>query len=293
MASNPPTNPPAATTQPPAAPPKPTDPKMGQWKEAGMQGSGTWNCLVGGKPYSDWSGLSTVQPNNIEYTTRFRPLNPVLDVKGLATRTKGLEQKFKKSDDLVIFQAKIWKHLVKHGLDTIAYLANPSDFTDVLDVVNNHTRFVVDMNNTETLIENFTNEFDDMDRTNDTAATTYFLDSLDPSIADDLVEDSDITDTFATIWLKFIRSLCTNSLNRYDAIKNQIRAKEPSQYPGQNIEAMARNLKKLAKVLKSAGHFDHNLTLAIVKSFLRCDCPNVYKTKMLQTQIAIQEAIKH
>ena len=282
----------AGTIATPASANKPADPKMGQWREAGMTGSNMWNCLVGGMPLADWSQLSPVQPNKIEFTTRFRPLNPILDVKGLTNRTKGLSAKFKKTDDLVVFQSKIWKHLVEHGLDTIAYLVDPSDITEVLDVVNNHTRYVVDMEKTELLFDQFESEFDDVDRTNDTAATTFFLDSLDPSIADDLVEDSELTDTFARVWLKFIRSLCTNSLNRFDSIKSQIRAKIPSQYAGQNIETMARELKKLAKILKSAGHFDHNLTLAVVKNFLRCECPDVYKTKLLQVQIKVQDAIK-
>ena len=56
---------------------------------------------------------------------------------------------------------------------------------------------------------------------------------------------------------------------------------------------MAKDLKKLAKVLRSAGHFDANLTLAIAKSFLRCQCPDIYKTKMLQVQIVVQDAIKY
>lgn len=290
------TAPTATAAQPVVAAPIafiPADPKMGVWKEAGIAGSNTWNCLVGGQPYADWSGLSALQPNRIEHTTRFRPLNPIYDVKGLIARTKGLEQKFKKGDDLIIFQSKVWKHLVAHGLDTIAYLEDPSDTTSVLDVVNNHTRFVADTRRTEIAIQDFKGEFDDMDRTNDTAATTFLLNSIDPLMSDDLVEDNEINDTFTKVWLQFIRTLCTNSLNRYDNIKNQIRAKDPSQYAGQNIETMAKELKKLAKILRSAGHFDHNLTLTVVKSFLRCECPDIYKTKLLQVQIAVQDAIKY
>ena len=220
----------ATTTAAPVPKPKPINPKMGIWKEAGMTGSDTWNCLVGGTPLSDWSGLDTNQPNRIEYTTRFRPLNPIFDVKGLRSRTKGIDQKFKKNDDLLIFQSKIWKHLVERGLDTITYLVNPSDPNTVLDVVNNHTRFVSDIAKTENAINDYVLEFDDMDRTNDTAATTFFINSLDPTAADDLVEDTEISDSFTSVWLKFIRSLCTNSLNRYENIKAQICAKEPSQY---------------------------------------------------------------
>ena len=135
------TSTPTTTAAPGPAPANiPTDPLMGEWREAGMSGSSMWNCLVGGKPLADWSQLSPMQPNKIEFTTRFRPLNPILDVKGLKNRTKGLSTKFKKADDLVVFQSKIWKHLVEHGLDTITYLVDPSDVTDVLDVVNNHTR---------------------------------------------------------------------------------------------------------------------------------------------------------
>ena len=210
-------------------------------------------------PLANWSKLSPIQPNCIEYTTRFRPLNPILDVKRLTARTKGIDQKFKKNDDLLIFQLKIWKHLVEHGLDTVAYLMNPSNMTTVLDVVNNQTCFVSDIAKTESAIEDFALESDDMDRTNDTAATAFFINSLDPSVADDLVQDTEISDTFTSMWLKFIRSLCTNLLNRYKNIKAQICAKEPSQYAGQNIEAMARDIKKMAKGLRSAGQLDHNL----------------------------------
>ena len=201
-----------------------------------MAGSNEWNCLFGGTPLADWSGLDPNQTNKIEFITRFRPLNPTFDVKGLTARTKGLETKFKKTDDLVIFQSKVWKHLVAHGLDTIAHLVNPSDPTQVLDVVNNHTRFVIDTATTEAAIEAFKTNFDDMDRTNDTAATSFFLDSLDSTIADDIIEETEINETFPQVWLRFIRTLCTNSLNRYENIKNEIRAKDPKQYAGQNIE---------------------------------------------------------
>ena len=128
-----------------------------------------------------------------------------------------------------------------------------------------------------------------MDRTNITAATTFFLDSLDSSTANDIIDDLEINDTFTRVWLRFIWSLCTNLLNQqYDNIKSQIRAKDPKQYADQNIEAMVRELKKLAKVLRSAGHVDHNLTLTIVvKNFLHCECPNVHKTKMLEVHISV------
>ena len=111
----------------------PSNPVMGTYIETYI-GSGVWNCLVGGKPMHDWSGLdSKAKRGTTPY--HLRPLDLIKDAKGFTARKTGFITKFSRDSSLPSFASQVWKHLVSHGLDTIAYLPDPSDNGSVLDVV--------------------------------------------------------------------------------------------------------------------------------------------------------------
>ena len=55
--------------------------------------------------------------------------------------------------------------------------------------------------------------------------------------------------------------------------KVKIKARLPSQYPGENLEAMAADLRKDARELVAAGQYDHNLTMSMLKNFLLAGGP--------------------
>ena len=63
--------------------------------------------------------------------------------KGYNQRCVGLSTKFSKTDDILVFQKKVWKHLVNNGMDTIAYLPDPEIANQMISVVNKHARFSV------------------------------------------------------------------------------------------------------------------------------------------------------
>ena len=263
--SNLPTTP-TTTVYQPAPPPKPRDPVMGTTEETFL-GSKEYYYAFGGEPNSTWTGLQQ-STQRLLNDLCFRPLDPVSGQKSSVIRTKGLANKFTKQQKLTIFQKEIWKHLVKHGLDTISYLQDPHNNNNCLSVINHHARFISDMNHSENLSKQFQSKFDTWDKKHDYEARTFFYASLSSSILLGFESFTNETDSFATVWLKFIKYLTTTTSKTYDNMRQSIRSLRPQQFQGQNIESMAEQFVTLSTELDQAGHFDHNLTLNMVDGFL-------------------------
>jgi hypothetical protein len=70
------------------------------------------------------------------------------------------------------------------------------------------------------------------------------------------------------LYLRLIKLIRNTSIDRFDRIKSEIRKIKPSQFPGQDLNAMARKIQVAAMKLDTAGQYDHNLTLAILDNFL-------------------------
>ena len=70
-------------------------------------------------------------------------------------RSTGLKNKFCETDDVLAFQAHVGKHLWAHGLESIAYLPDPSDTSQVLSVVESHPKYIIDISKTEELAKEF------------------------------------------------------------------------------------------------------------------------------------------
>ena len=256
---------------------------MGEWEET-YPGSGDFNALMGGQPLADWTGLDAAVPREEAVTSfHYRPVNPARGTKGHITRTQGLVTKFKRGDDLSIFQRQVWSHLQRHGMDTIAYLQNPFDNTLVVNVVENHARFSKDPAVVIASAQVMSDNFDRFDKQNDSNAKAFLLDSLDETLLERVELLRQPTDTFTIIWLRFIHHFMTTSIDRFDKIKYKIRMMSPRSYPGQDIERMTMDYTKLCKELKAAGFFDHNLTLSIVNGLLQADTgEQTYSFKLLQ-----------
>ena len=278
----------------PNPPPPDTKPKitMGVWEETYV-GSKQFNAKVGGKPLPDWSGLDPSAIRRNITSMHYRPINPANGSKGYTNRINGLESKFKKGDDISEFQLTVWEHLKAHGLDTIAYLQDPYDNTTVLNVVENHPRFSRDVKESEKLSTIFSNKFDKFDIENDTCAKTFLLSSIDNSLLSSLRPRLEDDETFAITWLKLMHMLITTSIIRFDSIKLTIRTMNPSSYSGQNIDALAQDFVKKAKELESAGYYDHTLTLAMAKSFLKSSSPPTFQFRMLGLVEKLEAGLAH
>ena len=69
----------------------------------------------------------------------------------------------KPAGDLIAFQKSVWDHLVDTGMDTIAYLPDPTDKTKVSNAVKSHSRYTVQ--SAQTLIQDQVELYDDKQTT--------------------------------------------------------------------------------------------------------------------------------
>ena len=270
---------------------RPTDPIIGIFAEQHPPGSGKWNARMGGKPNSEWTGL---QPDQVFKSTPFhyRRTEMTADSKGFLVRSTGLSTKFKLSDDVLQLQHHVWKHLTSHGLDTIAYLRDPTDSFKVIDVVRNHARFSANIKTTKASADLFTSCFDDYDQSNDAAAQAFLLDSLDPKLVLFLERKIKDGDGFVMMWLKLIQLVVAPSLDRWDTIKDKIKAATPMDFAGQNVRELCNHFEDWSSTLRAGGQFDHFLTRTMVKNVLKSkDLPAPFTLKLSNLQERIDVAL--
>ena len=110
--------------------------------------------------------------------------------------------------------------------------------------------------------------YDKYDKTNDKAARTYLLASLSPLLSNKVSDKLNNADPFPIAWLQFLKAIQSTSIKRFDGLKTSIKLCLPSQYPGDNLEQLAAQFRKDALELTTAGQYDHNLTLLMMKIFL-------------------------
>jgi hypothetical protein len=205
----------------------------------------------------------------LEHTSpnQLRPVYIPASQKGYNFRRTGHKTSFKPSDDLISLQNVVWEHFKDTGVDSIAYLKDPTDSTKMTNVIKAHARYTVQL--AKLLAETQTQLYNKYDRTNNTAAITYLLaSSLSTELSNKVTEKLDDSDSFPVVWLQFHKSIQSISIERFEDLKAIIKARHPSQYSGENLEQLATHFCKDANELTTAGQFDHNLTLGMLKIFL-------------------------
>ena len=246
---------------------RPGNSRMGTCEET-YQGSNSYYMVFGGKPRSDWSGIEDLNSRSMSDLC-FRSLDPVAGQKSTFYRTKPLSTKFEPKHNLTDFQSKIWSHLVKYGLDTIAYLPDPRDSKQVLCTVEKHAQFTGDMSLVEKMGIFFQQRFDTWDKKNDSEAKEFLIESLSETLKKDFKPFYDRDkDIFSIVWLKLIHYLVSSNSKTFDKVKDDIRSIKPQMYPGQNIEKMAADYITKAEELINAGYFETSLILDMVDGFL-------------------------
>ena len=226
----------------------------------------SWAAWTGGLPKADWTGLHPSAQLDPTSPNQLRPVYVSAAQKGYNYRRTGMTVQFKPTDDLTDFQNAVWEHLTDTGMDSIAYLPDPTDGTKMTDVVNSHSRYTVQ--SAQTLVKAQLVKYDPYDKTNDKAARTYLLASLTATLCSKVKDKLEATDPFPIVWLKFLKSIQSTSIERFEDLKTSIKLRLPSQYSGENLEQLSAQFRRDALELTTAGQYDHNLTLSMMKIFL-------------------------
>ena len=250
---------------------------------------------TGGEPLANWSARKNAATVTTHETpNQLRADSVTAAQKSFIFRSTGLLDKFKETDDLKVFSEAVWEHMVDTGMDSIAYLPDPADATKMLNVVTYHSRFTLDNGRTAEATL-FASSYDSYDKSNAKCAKKYLLDSLDKALATQVRQRITDSDLFATVWLQMVQSVTSVSIERFDDTKRTLKARRPQSYSGQNIIALSTDFLDDAVQLETAGVYDHNLTLAMVKSFLTAggDDNESFRFPLRVLKTKLDEALLH
>ena len=222
-------------------------------------------AVVGGKPKPDWSGLEEPITSSVVEGTRHRPTGTSPSAKGQERRRKGQEPAFKIGANLKDFIENVEKHLEETGMDTIAYVQDPADPNRVSSCVADYPRF-----NTRVmqrmLVGRF-DKYDQYDKANDKDAVEYLLNSVDKELKDRLKVSSKGR-PFAQYFTKLVEIARKTNIDQVEALRTKLRAIKPSDFPGEDINALWIHTTPLVSELIACNGFDHSLTKGLVMMLL-------------------------
>jgi hypothetical protein len=237
---------------------KPAMPIMGGLAQIDHDKFVAW---TGGEPDAAWIGFKVPTPD-FKSPNQLRSNN---DVKGYNHRKLGLSTKFNKSDLLLPFKKLVQAHMKDTGLDTIAYL--PDMRKKMSYVITDHARFTLDSAREGSVTQ--MKLYDKYDHSNNDAAKAFLLDSLAVDLKTTITELIDDDDSFHVVWLTLMNEIQTQSIERIESIKRQIKERKPQMYAGQDLMKMAVANRADALELTNAGQYEHNLSLDMLKNYLQ------------------------
>lgn len=248
---------------------KPPVPQYGGVREVGAD---SWAAWTGGMPKGDWTGLEQPKPASIN-PGQYRSNSISGMAKSQVYRVQGLETKFTKDSNLLIFQKEVMEHLTQHGLDTITYIQDPVDNDKVVSVLTEHARFTL-KEGCEAGNDYNKMQYDEYDLENIRDARKFLLNSVDEHLKTQLYQNCKDEDSFVAVWFNLIHLVRSVSINRFDKIKERIKERQISQYSGENIEELVTDYIADWQELHDAGLYDHNLTMTMLNKLLEAGGEN-------------------
>jgi hypothetical protein len=91
--------------------------------------------------------------------------------------------------------------------------------------VKSHARYTVESAKTLSTIQ--FEKYDKYDRTNDVAARAYLLTSIEVTLSNKVEEKIEDGDTFPVVWLQFIKTSQSTSVERFEDLKLVINKTSP------------------------------------------------------------------
>ncbi|CAJ1960057.1 unnamed protein product [Cylindrotheca closterium] len=204
----------------------------------------------GGAPKDDWSALD---PARLEPYCAGQICTILYDGKHRAYHVKGLETKFNLKGNLRMFQRDVIQHFVANGLNTIAYVPHCQTGIPV-HVVEEHPSFTIEIVRKQVSAQLL--KYDKYDSANESEAKLFLKNSLEPCLLEKLTMRIKTTDSFLVVFITLMYLNRSQSVHRFEAIKESIRKRKPLNYAGENILLMSEDHKIDAKELVKAGQYN-------------------------------------
>ena len=223
---------------------------------------------TGGKPKHDWSGLDDTADTEVSAPTQYRSTTASIgsQQKSYAYRIKGMDIKMSATVDLTMFQKNFLHRLQREGLDTISYIPSPTEPTKMISCVTDHTRLTFDV--VVKSVEAQASKYDSYDKSNDKDAVELLLNSLAPELRKEVSVYSSDHHHFPILWMRAIKCIQTVSIDHFDNLKKTLRDRKASDYPGQNLAALAAAYQQDAQALETGGQYEHKITKEMIDVFI-------------------------
>ena len=242
--------------------------------------------ISGGKPKPDWSGLIDPKPYRTPFQVRemFKVSN-----KDYKNRCEKINTKITKDTNLVVLGQTFLLHFEEMGMDTITYVPDPADPGNTISILTDHAKFSKEEGCK--LSKALSMKFDSLDWENNAAATTVFLNSLDDKLYGKLIKNRSESDTFVTMWLRFVDALYPHSISTFTDYKEVVKNRRPTDYSGQDIEELCSDFENDAK--KLSFHYDHELTMTMLETAMTAggDSNEDFKSELRPLKKKLDQAL--
>ena len=165
-----------------------------------------------------------------------------------------------------LFCTKVNDHHEDTGMDSISYLPDLHDHMNMILVVNNYSCFTLEY--VISMWKGFKGLLDPYDQSNNQAAIKFLCTSVDPELDWLLHERMDVQDSFIIVWMHLVRLAMMSLVEKYDQLKERIKARLPSHYKGQDIIQLSQAFQEDARELTLACQYNHNLMLKMLQIFI-------------------------
>ena len=244
---------------------------------------------VGGKPRADWKGLDDDAPKEYLRAFQVRTVSDKKYSERVAGPAEENEKFNKKTGDFSRFQDNLQQHLIKHGMDTIAYLRNPLDSTKMLFIISEHPKYT--LTKVKELMAEQIKLYDKYDRNNNISARDFLLNSLEKSFRRQVQDQSREVSSFPELFMVVVNIVTHDSPQHWEQVKREMRSLLPQNYGGQDIMALTQNFAEKARPLIAAGLYDHTLTGKLLANIITADWPETPKFELMYISKNLTDAI--
>ena len=197
---------------------------------------GTLMVWLGDRPHSSLTRLD--DPNEVPlYPNQFRPDNPISAAKQRGYHIIGLIPRFdfKTAHTAMLrFLQEFTDRLRQQGMAATLHAPNPADPSEMLIVTENHAKFTLEC--IRNWVAKSKPKWDSYSRANDKAAVELFKNSISHAICQRIHEQlQEGDDTCIVFVLAFARLHQSNSIHRFNKLKDRLREIKLQHFPGQNV----------------------------------------------------------
>jgi len=192
-------------------------PKMAERFKETFNGAKDYHTFSGGIPNDAYTEIET--SSSLKSPRRIRYANKTRADKYYDRLVTGLSPSYKEGGTFSIFVDEFYRELQKRGLETITFIIDNDEIKPTMrSVVHEHSCFQISIDDSILTAQVYTVEYDSFCQYNSDAACTFLLNSIGYNIRQRLRQLQEDADSFAILWLRFIRMVQPTSVNYFEII---------------------------------------------------------------------------